>query len=72
MTFLMSLPVVLSNTMGWKDLGVLYNSLLGLDMTTNIAVLNWKGHSLYVIQVLAIQTIFSKYLLSAIKSLRYL
>jgi len=29
--------------MGQKNLGVLYDSLLGLGMTTNITVLNWEG-----------------------------
>jgi len=37
MTFLISLPVVLSRTMGWKDLGVLYKSLFGLGMMTVLA-----------------------------------
>jgi len=39
MTFSMSFPVVLRRTMYWKALGVLYNSLLGFDMTTIVAVL---------------------------------
>ena len=32
MTFSMSLPIVLSKTMGLKALGESYNSLLGLEM----------------------------------------
>jgi len=37
MTFSMSLLVVLSRTMGWKDLGVLYKSLFSLGMMTMLA-----------------------------------
>jgi len=40
MTFLISLPVVLSRTMGRNDLGVLYKALLGLGITTVVAFLN--------------------------------
>jgi len=40
MTFLMSLLVVLSRMMGQKDLGALYDSLLGLGMITDVVVLN--------------------------------
>jgi len=35
--------VVLSRTIGWKDLGVLYESLLGLGIITVLADLKWKG-----------------------------
>jgi len=52
MTFLISFPIMLSSTIGQKDLGVLYDSLLGLGMTTNVAILNWKGQNSYVMQVL--------------------
>jgi len=40
MTFLISLPIVLSRTMGQNDFGVLYKALLGLGMTTVMAFLN--------------------------------
>jgi len=40
MTFSMSLPVVLSSTMEQKALGVLYASLLGLGMITDVNDLN--------------------------------
>jgi len=39
MTFSMSLPVVLSKTMGQKDLGVLSDSLFGLGMIIVLAAL---------------------------------
>jgi len=43
MTFLMSLPIVLSNMMGLNALEVLYNSLLGLGMIMDIEALECVG-----------------------------
>ena len=39
MTFLISLPKVLSKTIGLKDLGVLYEDLLSFGITTIVDVL---------------------------------
>ena len=58
--------------MGQKDLGMLYDALLDLGMTTDVAVLNWCGQTSYLMQVFAMQTIFSRHSLSAIRGLRYL
>jgi len=72
MTFSTSLPVVLRSTMGQKELSVLCNVLFGLGMTTELADLKWKGQYSNVIQVLAICTNFSRYMLCEIKALRCL
>jgi len=42
-TFSMSFPMILSRTIGLKDLGESYNFLLGLEMTMNVNVLKWEG-----------------------------
>jgi len=68
--FSISLPVILSKTMGQKDLGVLYASLLGLGMMTEVAVLKWEDQYLYLIQAFTIQVIFLRHLLSVIKGFR--
>ena len=60
MAFLMSLPVVLSRTIGQKDLRELYKSLLGLGMITVLVDLKWKGQYSNLKQVLAMFLIFSK------------
>jgi len=39
----MSFSMVLRRTMGLKDLGKLYSSLLGLGMIIDIDVLKWEG-----------------------------
>ena len=39
----MSLPIVLSKTMGWKDLGESYNDLLGLEMIIDEDLLKCIG-----------------------------
>jgi len=43
MTFSMSFPIVLRRTMGLKDSGKSYDSLLDLGITMNIEVLKWEG-----------------------------
>ena len=39
----MSFSIVLRKTIGLKDLGELYNSLLGLGITMDMEVLKWEG-----------------------------
>ena len=43
MTFSISLPSVLSKTIGLNDLGELYDCLLGLGITIVIDLLKWEG-----------------------------
>ena len=54
------LPNMLSSTIGLNDLGELYNTLLGLGITTIIDLLKWKGQNPESIQVLAMLMIFYK------------
>ena len=42
-TFSISFPMILSRTIGLKDLEESYNFLLGLEMTMNVDVLKWEG-----------------------------
>jgi len=42
-TFLISLPIMLSKTIGLKALGEPYNSLLGLEMIMDIETLKCAG-----------------------------
>ena len=60
-TFSMSLPAVLSKTMGQKDLGMLYDSLFGLGMITVLAALKWNSQYSMLIQASVMFTIFSKH-----------
>ena len=39
----MSFPMVLSKSIGLKDLGESYDSLLGLGITMDVDVLKWEG-----------------------------
>ena len=39
MTFLISLPSVFNRTIGLKNLGILYNTLLGFEITIVVKVL---------------------------------
>jgi len=39
----MSLPIVLRRTMGLKDLGESYDSLLGLGMIIKVDILKYNG-----------------------------
>jgi len=72
MTFLIDLPNVLSRTIGLNDLGKLYDSLLGLGMTTIIDLLKWDGQNPRSIQALAILIILLKQLSSLRMVLRWL
>jgi len=72
MTFSMSLPVVLRSTISQNTLVVLYTSLLGLEMTTDIASLKCLGQCSRNIHVLAILIIFLRHVLSAMIFLRCL
>ena len=63
-TFLINLPIVLSRTMGLKDLGVLYDFLFGLGITTVVDLLKYKGQYPNSIQVLAMQIMLFKQLSS--------
>ena len=62
MIFLIIFPKVLSNTIGWKDLGESYNSLLDLGMITIDNNLKLFGqypksmHALSILMTLVIQT----------------
>jgi len=62
MTFSISFPKVLSNTIGQKDLGESYDGLLGLGMITVDDNLEWFGqypklmHALAILMTLVIQT----------------
>ena len=60
MTFSISLPNVLSSTIGLNDLEESYNTLLGLDIMTVINLLKWEGQNPKLIQVLAMLIIFLK------------
>jgi len=61
MTFLISFPIVLSRTIGQKDLGVLYDSLFSLGIITVLAALKWDGQNSKLIQASETFTIFSKH-----------
>jgi len=52
--FSRSFPIVFNKMIGQKDLGELYDTLLGLEMTTVIDVLKWDGQCPRLIQALAI------------------
>jgi len=72
MAFSMSLPVVLSRTMGQNDLGKLFLFFFGLGITTVLDNLKWDSQNSKLIQALAICTIFSKHLSFVISALRCL
>jgi len=63
---------VLSKTIGQKDLGVLYVSLLGLGMMINLASLKYDGQNSNEIHALAISTNLSKQYSLAIMGFRCL
>ena len=71
-TFSISLPIVLSRTIGLKDLGVSYDFLFGLGMATIVDLLKCEGQYPNSIQVLAMQIILFKYLSSLRMILRWL
>ena len=56
--------------MGLKDLGELYNILLGFRMTMVVEFLKWLGQYPILIHALAIVTMFFKYILSLTTRLR--
>ena len=64
MAFSMSLPVVLSKTIGQKDLRVLQDSLLGLGMIMELAALKQESQYPRLKHALAMFKIFPKQLLS--------
>jgi len=64
MTFSISLPNMLSSTIGLNDLGESYDALLGLGITTVINLLKWEGQNPKLIQALAILMMFPKQSLS--------
>ena len=53
MTFSINLPSVLSNTIGWKDLGELYDDLFSLGMIIDVNDLKCKDKCPKLIQALA-------------------
>jgi len=59
-TFLINLPIVLSRTIGLKDLEESYNFLFGLGITTVIDLLKCEGQYPNLIQVLAIPIMLFK------------
>ena len=70
MTFSISFPIVFSNTIGQKDLGESYTTLLGFGMTINKDAIKCKGQYPRLIQVLAILMMLSKHLSFLTTSLR--
>ena len=60
-TFSISLPTVLSRTIGLKDFGESYDFLFGLGMTTVIDLLKCDGQYPSLIQVLAIQIMIPRH-----------
>ena len=72
MIFLISLPMVLSKTIGLKDLGELYNNLLGFGITTIIDVLKWDSQKPRSRHALAILIILFKHSLFWSMCLRWL
>ena len=71
-TFSISLPNMLSSTIGLNNLGELYNALLGLGITTVVDLLKWEGQNPKLIQALAMLIIFPKQLSSLRMTLRCL
>lgn len=61
-----------SRTIGRKDLGILYESLFGLGMTTVAANLKWEGQNSKAIQALAMTTIFLRHVSLRMTGLRCL
>ena len=71
-TFAISLSIVLSRTIGLKDLGVSYDFLFSLGMTTVVDLLKCKDQYPNSIQVLAMQIMLFKHSLSLRMILRWL
>ena len=72
MTFLMSLPIVLSNMMSLNALEELYNSLLGLEIIMDVETLEYVGQWPSSKYASVILIIFLKHLLSLIILLKCL
>ena len=43
MNFSINLPKVLSNIIGWNNLGILYEALLDLEIMMVVKILKWDG-----------------------------
>jgi len=71
-TFLISLPIVLSRTIGLKDLGESYDFLLSLGIMTVVDILKCEGQYPNSIQVLAIPIMLFKHSLFLRMILRWL
>jgi len=72
MVFSISLPTVFNRTIGQKDLGELYDSLLGFGMMIELAALKCEGQYPMLKHVLAICKIFFMQLSLEIINLRCL
>ena len=72
MTFLMSLPIVLSNMMGLNALEESYSSLLGLEIIMDVEILEYVGQWPSSKYASVILIIFLKHLLSLIILLKCL
>ena len=72
MTFLISLPIVFRRTIGLKDFGKSYDSLLDFRITTIVDFLKWSGQCPFSKHVLAMLMMFFKHILFLIICLRYL
>ena len=64
MTFSINLPSIFSRIIGLKDLGILYDALLGFGIMIVVKVLKWLGQYPTSIHALAILMIFLKHNLS--------
>ena len=71
-TFLISLPTVLSKTIGLKDFGELYDVLFSLGMIIVIDLLKYDGQYPSSIQALAMQIMIPRHSLSLRIILRWL
>jgi len=70
-TFSISFPSVLRSTIGLKDLGESYTTLLGFGITTVVKFLKWLGQYSISIQALAMVIMSSRHVLSLTMCLRY-
>ena len=70
--FLISLPIILSKTIGLNNLEESYEALLGLGIMTIIDLSKWEGQNPKSIHVLAILMMMPKQLLSLRMILRWL
>jgi len=68
--FLINLPSMFKSTIGQKDLGELYNVLLGFGIIINVNILKWEDQYPMFMQALAILIIEIKHELLLINCLR--